>query len=127
MGEPFQYSDFGEEMYSYIPAAASVKLEHQKDAEIQQDMQLIQIAATIQNPATPAVINVLWANILRNRNMDEEAAKFDEDHFEPSTEAGQQKQMMNQIMGSPASNEKDIPMSKTEKGVRQSSYMAPGR
>jgi hypothetical protein len=126
LGEAFQYGDFGEEMYRYIPAAASVKLEHQKAAEIQEDLQLMQVLGNVQNPNTPKVMNKLLANIFRNRNMDDAAELFDEDYFEPSGDAGNV-QMLNKIMGSPASNEKGIKMSPQEKGVRQSSYMAPGR
>jgi hypothetical protein len=122
LGQTFRYDEWDEEMYKYIPAASSVKLEHQKETEIQQDLQLMQVAASVPNPNSPKILNVLWANILRNRNMEKGAAMFDEDYFEPSSTSGNV-QMLNRIMGSPPSNEKGIPMSGPEKGTRQLSYL----
>lgn len=126
LGGTFRYDDWDEEMYRYIPAASSVKLEHQITNEIQQDLQLMQVAASVPNPNTPKILNVLWANILRNRKMDKGAAMFDEGYFEPSSTSGNV-QMLNRLMGSPPSNQNGVPMTGPEKGTRQLSYMAPAR
>jgi len=114
--EPFQFKDW-EEIYKYVPAAASVKPEHQKEREIQEDVQLIQIVGSIPNPQTTKVVNKLLANIFRNRNMPVEADLLDEDYFEPQSEAGSIQQIMKTVSG--ASNQNDVPMSGQESSVRQ--------
>jgi len=121
LGEPFQFSEW-EEIYKYIPAAASVKLDTQKEVEIQQDIQLIQILSTVQNPNTPKILNVLWGNILRNRDMPKEAALFDEDYFEPGSDAGNL-QILNRMSGTTPSNQHGVEMSGQEKSVRESTYV----
>jgi len=118
LGELFKYGEFGEELYKYVPAASSVKLEHQKESEIQQDLQLLQVLGNIKNPKTAKVLNALLQNIFRNRNMDEAAAVFDEEYFEPQSEAGQIKQLTD-MAGGGASNEQGIPQSPKEQSVRQ--------
>ena len=123
LGEPFEYGKW-EERYKYIPAASTVKLEHQKEIEIQQDVQLIQILSAIPNPNTPKIVNVLWQNILRNRNMPQEAAMLDEDYFEPSTDAGNMQMMTRTLNPGTPSNQNQIPMSGRERGVRQLTYDA---
>jgi len=114
--EPFRFKDW-EEIYKYVPAAASVKPEHQKEREIQEDVQLIQIVSSIPNPQTAKVVNKLLANIFRNRNMPVEAGLLDEDYFEPQSEAGSIQQIMKTVSG--ASNQNDVPMSGQESAVRQ--------
>jgi hypothetical protein len=125
LGEPFQYSDW-EEIYKYRPAASSVKLEHQKDNEIQQDIQLIQIFSSVQNPGVAKILNILWSNILRNRNMPKEAATFDEDYYEPSSDAGNIQ--MIRRMGAPGavSNQNKLPMTGAEQNVRRVTYAPRG-
>jgi hypothetical protein len=123
LGEPFKFSDW-EEIYKYKPAASSVKLEYQKEIETTQDIQLIQIFSSVNNPNTPKILNSLWANILRNRNMPKEAAMFDEEYFEPQGEGGQL-QMLKQMMGGP-SNQNNVEMSGEEKQVRQKTYNPQG-
>lgn len=119
LGEMFRYGDFGEELYKYIPAASSVKLEHQKEIEINQDMQLLQVLANFNNPKTAAVLNVLLQNIFRNRNMEVAAAQFDEEHFEPRSEAGNIQQIKGMIESGSESNEQGIEQSPNERSVRQ--------
>ncbi|TES93498.1 MAG: hypothetical protein E3J94_01375 [Desulfobacteraceae bacterium] len=117
LGKPFKYSDW-EELYRYIPAAASVKLEYQKEVEVQQDTQLLSIISAIQNPNVPKLQNAIIKNIYRNRNWDEElSGLLDENFYEPTSEAGNM-QMLDRMMGSKASNEQGIQMSQQEKGVR---------
>jgi len=123
LGEAFEYGKW-EEIYQYIPAASTVKLEYQKEVEITQDIQLIQTFAAIPNPNTPKIINVLWANILRNRNMPKEAAMFDEEYFEPNGEAGNMQMMGRMLNPGTPSNQNRIPMSGKERGIRQLTYDA---
>jgi len=115
LGEPFQWGG-PDDFYKYQPAASSVKLEHQKEQEIQEDVQLIQVLMNINNPKTPAVVNMLLQNILRNRNMPKEAALFDEEYFEPKTDAGQLQQIEKQL--GYESNQNGIPASTKERSVR---------
>lgn len=127
LGEPFEYSDW-EEIYKYIPCASAVKLEQQKDTETQQDIQLIQIFSSVQNPNMPKILNVLWGNILRNRNMPKEAAMFDEEYFSPQGDVGNTmmlKRMMAQGKGQ-MSNQNQLPMSRNEQAVRNSTYAPQG-
>ena len=127
LGRPFAYSEYPEEMYKFIPAASSVKLDYQKEVEIQQDMQLMQIIANIPNPNSAKVLNMLIANILRNRDWKEEAALFDENYFEPKSEAGQVEMMNRSIEGGSASNQNMLPMTQPERSVRQQSFNMPTR
>jgi len=120
LGEPFQYGG-DEEFYKYIPAASAVKLEHQRDVEIQQDIQLIQILSSIQNPKMPKLVNIFLQNILRNRNNPLEAAMLDEQFFEPQSEAGNL-EMINRMAGRMPSNQNNVPMSNEEKGTRQLTF-----
>ncbi len=124
LGEPFEFSRY-EEIYKYTPAAASVKLEHQKTQEIQEDIQIMQTIAAIPNPNTAKVVNLFLANILRNRDMPKEANLFDESYFEPQGDSGNM-QMLERQLGGGASNQNQIEMSETEKGVRQSTYSPRG-
>ena len=127
-GKPFMFGDY-EEVYRYQPGAASVKLEYQKEIETQQDIQLIQIFSSVPNPNTPKILNKLWANILRNRNMPDEAAMFDEDYFEPQSEAGNVNMMQRMLgggSGSGPSNQSGVPMSQPEQVVRSRSYSPVG-
>jgi hypothetical protein len=126
LGVPFNYSEW-EEVYKYQPGASAVKLEYQRETEIQQDIQLIQIFSSVNNPNTPKILNVLWGNILRNRNMPKEAANFDESYFEPGSEAGNM-QVIQKLMGGgkAPSNQNEVPMSQEEKGVRQNTYEPQG-
>jgi len=122
IGKPFVFGGY-EEIYKYLPAAASVKMEHQKKIETQEDISLMQIVASIPNPNAPKIMNALWKNILRNRDMTDEAAMFDEDYFEPQGAAGEI-QMMNRASTGSASNEQGIPQSSQEQAVRQGQFPA---
>lgn len=124
LGEPFNYIGF-EEQYKYVPAASSVKLEHQKQAEVLQDIQLMQTVQHVPNPNTPKILNGLMANILRNRNMPKEAMMFDEEFFEPQSEAGNMQILQRQLSGSP-SNQNDVPISQEEEGVRRGTFQPRG-
>ena len=84
-----------------------------------EDLQLLQVFSSINNPKAAAVLNVFLKNILRNRNMDKQAAAFDEDYFEPKTEAGNVKALNDMIDGGAKSNEQGIDQSPTERNVRQ--------
>ena len=123
LGRPFKFDEGYKEEYKYVPVASSVKAEHQKEAEIQQDIQLIQIVASVPNPNTPKVINQLMANIFRNRNNPDIAAQFDEGYYEPTTAAGNM-QMLDRMSG--PSNQNGIPMSQDETSVRQSTFEPRG-
>ena len=125
LGEPFQFSDW-EEIYKYFPVASSVKLEQQKEVETQQDIQLIQTFSAINNPNVPKVLNVLWANILRNRGLPKEAAMFDEEFYEPASETGKIQMLRKMLGGNVPSNEQQIPMSTAEKETRSSTYSPKG-
>lgn len=124
LGEPFQFGG-PDDFYKYIPAASSVKLEHQKEREIQEDIQMIQVLMNINNPKTPAVVNMLLQNILRNRNMPKEAALFDEEYFEPQTEAGQLSQLEDKL-GGYDNNQNGIPASTKERTVREATNSPRG-
>jgi len=115
--QPFRYSDW-EEIYNYVPVASSVKLEQQKETEIQQDIMLIQMLQNIQNPKMPKIVNYFLGNILRNRNAPQMADMLDEDFYEPSSPSGNM-QMLGKMMGNKPSNQQGLPMSQQEKGVRQ--------
>ena len=123
LGKPFSFGAW-EEIYKYVPAASSVKLEHQKEAEIQQDIQLIPILASIQNPNMPKVVNMFLKNILKNRGKYKEAEMLDEKYFEPGSDSGEM-QMMGRMGGETPSNEQGIPMSGEEKGVRRKMFGKP--
>jgi len=124
IGQKFLFGDW-EDIYKYVPAAAAVKLEHQKDAEIQQDLQLIQVVSAINNPNTSKVINSFLQNILRNRGKKEEADMLDEDYFEPNGDVGNMT-MMKRMMSGAKSNQNQVPMSEPEKVVRQLTYNPRG-
>lgn len=117
LGEPFKFDQLGED-YKFKPVASSVKLEQQKEKEIQEDLQLLQIVQGIPNPNTPKIMNRLLANILRNRDKPEyvKEMQLDEDYFEPGSESGEM-QVLNRMRGG-ASNQNGIPMSTPEKSVR---------
>ena len=115
LGKQFRLSDW-EEIYRYSPAASSVKLELQKESEVQQDTQLLQIIGSIKNPNAVKIMNVILKNIFRNRNWTELEGMLDENFYEPSSDTGEI-QMMNRMQG--ASNEQGIPMSPMERGVRE--------
>jgi hypothetical protein len=121
VGEKFLFGG-PEEIYRYVPAASSVKLDQQKEVEVQQDIQLLQVISTVQNPGVAKIQNILLGNIFRNRNMPQEAKLLDEEYFEPGSDAGNM-QMLKRIMGQKmASNEKGIQMSPQEQSVRQLTY-----
>ncbi len=125
LGEPFRYSEL-EEMYQYIPAAASVKLEEQKQRETQEDMQLLQILGSLNNPKAASVMNELLTNIFRNRDMPEAANRLDEEFFEPQSEEGRLERLQGRISPGATSNEKAIPMSQNERGVREATFTPRG-
>jgi len=124
LGKPFQYSE-DEEFYKYIPGASSVKLEHQREVETTQDIQLIQILSSIQNPKMPALVNKFLQNILRNRNNPEAAAMLDEGFYEPKSDAGNL-QVMQQMLGRTPSNQAGLDMSNEEKSTRRLTYQPRG-
>ena len=124
LGEPFEYGDY-EEIYRYVPAAASVKLEYQKEQEILQDTQLMQVIANIPNPGVPKIINMLLQNIFRNRNWPEAAALLDESFYEPTSDAGNM-QMLDRMLGGAPSNQNQLPMTTPEKSVRRLTYQPRG-
>ena len=124
LGEKYIVGDW-EDVYKYVPAAASVKLEHQKDMEIQQDMQLIQVVSTVNNPNTAKVVNKLLNNILRNRGKQEEAELLDEEYFEPQGDAGNMTMLKRMMSGRP-SNQNGIPMGGAQAGVRKLTYQPRG-
>lgn len=125
LGEPFKFDQWAEE-YKYVPCASSVKMPAQQEVEIQQDIQLMQTVAAIQNPGTPKVMNYLIADILRNRNKPQLAKMFDEDYFEPGTDAGQMQQMMKQMTPGEPSNQNGLPMSAEETGLRKTMFQPRG-
>jgi len=124
IGSPFVFGDW-EDIYRYQPCATAVKLEAQKEVEIQQDLQLMQIVAPMQNPNVPKIMNALWGNILRNRNMPKEAAMFDEEYFEPNSEAGQIQMMRKRLQGNTPSNQSGVPMGQEQAGAREATF-SPG-
>ena len=125
IGSPFVYGDW-EEVYQYQPCATNVKLEAQKEVEIAQDIQMVQMFASINNPNTPKILNVLWGNILRNRNMPKEAALFDEEYFEPGSEAGQIEMMRRRVGGNTPSNQNGVPMGQPQANVREATFQPGG-
>jgi hypothetical protein len=125
LGAPFLFGEW-EDVYRYQPCATAVKLEAQKEVEIQQDIQLVQIFASIQNPNTPKILNLLWGNILRNRNMPKEAAMFDEDYFDPQSETGQMEMMRRRMGGDTPSNQQGVPMGQEQAGVREATFNPRG-
>ncbi len=125
IGSPFVLGDW-EDIYRYQPCATSVKLEAQKEVEIQQDLQLMQIVAPMQNPNVPKIMNALWGNILRNRNMPKEAAMFDEEYFEPASETGQLEMMRRRLPGKTPSNQNQVPMGQEQASVREATFSPQG-
>ncbi|MGY5852139.1 MAG: hypothetical protein RTU92_01075 [Candidatus Thorarchaeota archaeon] len=124
LGEHFRFDQWQEE-YKYIPSASSVKLPEQKETEIQQDIQLIQVAQGFQNPNTAKVVNYFLANIIRNRGYPQVAELYDEGFFEPSSDSGNF-QMIERQLGQGASNEYGLPMSPQERGMRQRTFEPRG-
>lgn len=123
LGDAFQYGDF-EEIYKYVPAASSVKLEQQREMEVTQDTQLIQVLSGIQNPGVSRLINIILANIFRNREWPElvPGLGLDEEFYEPSSNAGNM-QMLNRMIGPGAvSNQNNLRMTGPERNVRQLTY-----
>jgi len=123
IGKPFRFGDF-DEIYRYVPAASSVKLELQKQQETMEDIQMLQVIGQIQNPNVPKIQNNILANIFRNRGWAEEAELLDTSYYEPKSEAGNL-QMVDRMMGNQPSNEQGISMSGTEKGVREGMFSRP--
>ena len=68
----------------------------------------------------------LWGNILRNRNMPKEAALFDENYFEPGSEAGQIEMMRRRVSGNAPSNQNGVPMGQDQAGVREKTFEPRG-
>jgi hypothetical protein len=97
-----------------------VKIDHLKERETQEDIQLLQLLGSVNNPKTAKIMNVILANILRNRNMPVEGDMLDEDYFEPESEEGKVNQLMKTMGG--ASNQNGVEMSGQEKGVRQRTF-----
>jgi hypothetical protein len=124
LGEHFRFDRWQEE-YKYVPVASSVKLPEQKETEIQQDIQLVQIVQGFQNPNTAKVINYFLGNIIRNRGYPQVAELFDEGFFEPQTDAGNL-QMIDRQLGQGPQNEYGLPMSQQERGMRQRTYEPRG-
>ena len=122
--EPFQFSNW-DEVYKYTPVASSVKTGQIKDKEIQEDIQLLQVLQALKNPNTPKIMNKIFANIFRNRDMPVEADLLDEKYFEPESEEGKVNQLMKTMSGA-TSNDSGVPMSQAEQGVRQSTYKPRG-
>jgi len=118
LGGPFKFDIMPKEEYKFQPVASSVKLEQQKETEVSQDIQLIQIVQAVPNPNTPKILNYFLSNILRNRNRPQLAQLFDEDFFEPKTDAGNMQMMQRQFGPGTPSNEQGIAMSDTERSVR---------
>lgn len=114
LGRPFRLSDW-EEIYKYLPAASSVKLELQRESEVMQDTQLLQVLNAIQNPNKAKIMNEVIKNIFRNRDWPELTELLDEKFYEPTSDAGNV-QMMNRVSG--ASNEQGVKMTPQEGNVR---------
>ena len=129
LGQKFLIGDW-EDIYKYVPAAASVKLEHQKESETQSDLQLMQVVGQVNNPNTAKVVNLFLKNIMRNRGWPEEAKLLDEDYFEPNGDAGNMQMMKKMMGGGPkpgaTSNQSGQQMSGTERGVRARTYQPRG-
>lgn len=123
LGKAFQFDKFLDE-YRFRPCASSVKLPEQREIEIQQDIQMIQVVGAMQNPNTAKVVNYFLKNILRNRNRQEAIALLDENYFEPQTPGGQIERMMggNQPAAGSASNEQGLSMSPGERSMRGRTY-----
>jgi len=119
LGEPFNF-DIWEEEYQYEPKAAAVKLDQQKEVEIQQDIQLIQILSTVPNPNTAQVLNYFIGHILRNRNEPKIAALFDEQFGAQQAARNPEKETINGIRtgNAPPSNQNGLAMSQSERSVR---------
>ena len=129
LGQKMLLGDW-EDIYKYVPAAASVKLEHQKDAETQSDLQLMQVVGQVRNPNTAKVVNLFLKNIMRNRGWPEEAKLLDEEYFEPGSDSGNMQMMKRMMGGSPkpgaTSNQSGARMSGMERGIRARTYQPRG-
>jgi hypothetical protein len=127
LGEPFQFDQYLEE-YKFRPCASSVKMPEQRERQIQENLQLLQVIAPIQNPNTPKMINYLIGDILRCRNQPQLATMLREDYFEPQTPAGQMQQLINPgIQPGAPSNEKDLAMSASERMTRAGRFTPRGQ
>jgi len=115
LGHPFRFSDW-EESYRYVPAASSVKLEMEKNNDIQRTTNLLSIVSNIKNPGVPKVQEILLQHILSLEGWDDVGKLLDEDFYEPSSDAGNI-QMIDRMRG--ASNEKGIEMSGQEAQTRE--------
>ena len=125
IGSPFVFGDW-EDIYRYQPCATAVKLEAQKEVEIQQDLQLMQIIAPMQNPNTAKMVNYFLANILRNRNAPKMADMLDESYFDPQSEGGQMEMMRRRMNGNTPSNQNGVPMGQEQAGAREATMNPQG-
>jgi len=121
LGEAFRFDEWREQ-YRYQPVASSVRLPEQKEREIQEDIQIMQIVQGINNPNTPKILNYCLSNILRNRNKPQLATLFDEEFFEPQSDAGQMQMLQRTLGAGTPQNEYGLPMSGQERSVRQATY-----
>ena len=120
IGEPFEFDQFLNE-YKFISSLSSVDLPEQVEVKIQQNLQLLQVLTPLlqTNPGVAAMINQIYADILRLRNRPQMAARLDENFFEPQTEAGQLERFNNGLIEPGAtSNEQGIPQSVAERSTR---------
>lgn len=130
LGQPLKMSAW-EEIYKYQPVASSVKTDQQREIEIQQNIQMIQTIAPIQNPGVPKLINLFLQDILRQRNMPDEADMLDENYYEPTSDAGNI-QMLNKMAQKPAlppgkvSNQNRVQMTGKERSARQNTFTPRG-
>ena len=125
LGEAFHFDEW-KEQYKFQPVASSVKLQEQKEKEIQEDIQIMQIVQGINNPNTPKILNYCLSNILRNRNKPQLATLFDEEFFEPASDAGQMQMIQKTLGAGTPQNEYGLPMSGQERSVRQLTYNPKG-
>jgi len=110
LGHPFRFSDW-EEIYRYVPAASSVKLEMEKNNEIQQIISLLSIVGAMKNPGVPKIQSKLLDHIFHLLGWEQLTQYLDDKFYEPSSDAGNI-QMLDRITG--PSNEQGIQMSEEE-------------
>ncbi len=102
--------------YAYKPITSAIETEHGKAAKIRTNLQWGQIIATIENPRTPALLNLLVAESLTLQGAEwEKFAKFLLDESVGGGGGGS----TTAIQGAPTSNEQGFQQSNAEIATRE--------
>ena len=102
--------------YAYKPITSAIETEHGKAAKIRTNLQWGQVIATIENPRTPALLNLLISESLKLQGAEwEQFAKFLLDESVGGGGGGS----TTAIQGAPTSNEQGFQQSNAEIATRE--------